>query len=106
MKWQRDTLFALFVAIGNGAVVGQEVSEFMGTKYAEFTDPFGYTWTINQLFEKSLMKSAINFTWSNMRAKQNRGFLICGISISTISQKNSNLSVFMSIMRNKCWHLF
>jgi|GEM_PF-1690847 len=36
-------------AIENGAVVGQEVSEFMGTKNAEITDPFGYTWTINQI---------------------------------------------------------
>lgn len=39
-------------AIESGAVVGQEVSEFMGTKYAEITDPFGYTWTINQVIRE------------------------------------------------------
>jgi uncharacterized glyoxalase superfamily protein PhnB len=35
-------------AVANGAVLGQEPSEFMGTRHAEITDPFGYTWTINQ----------------------------------------------------------
>lgn len=44
-----DTEAVLKRAVENGAVVGQEVSEFMGTKYAEITDPFGYTWTINQI---------------------------------------------------------
>ncbi|MEA5015518.1 MAG: VOC family protein [Candidatus Limiplasma sp.] len=36
----------------NGAVVGQETSEFMGTRHAEITDPFGYTWTINQILRE------------------------------------------------------
>lgn len=31
-----------------GAVDIQAASEFMGLYYAQFTDPFGYTWTINQ----------------------------------------------------------
>lgn len=47
-----DTEAVLKRAIENGAVVGQEVSEFMGTKYAEITDPFGYTWTINQIIRE------------------------------------------------------
>lgn len=47
-----DTEAVLKRAIENGAVVGQEASEFMGTKYAEITDPFGYTWTINQIIRE------------------------------------------------------
>ncbi len=47
-----DTEAVLKRAIENGAVVGQEVSEFMGTKHAEITDPFGYTWTINQIIRE------------------------------------------------------
>ena len=39
-------------AVENGAVIGQEVSEFMGTKNAVITDPFGYTWTINQIIRE------------------------------------------------------
>lgn len=44
-----DTEAVLKRAVEYGADVGQEVSEFMGTKYSEITDPFGYTWTINQI---------------------------------------------------------
>lgn len=47
-----DTEAVLKRSIDNGAVVGQEVSEFMGTKHAEITDPFGYTWTINQIIRE------------------------------------------------------
>lgn len=47
-----DVEVVLKRAIENGAVVGQEVSEFMGIKYAEITDPFGYTWTINQIIRE------------------------------------------------------
>ena len=39
-------------AIENGAVVGQETSEFMSTRHAEITDPFGCTWTINQIIRE------------------------------------------------------
>lgn len=47
-----DTEAVLKKAIENGASIGQEVSEFMGTKHAEITDPFGYTWTINQIIRE------------------------------------------------------
>lgn len=47
-----DTQAVLKRAVENGAVVGQETSEFMGTKYAEITDPFGYIWTINQIIRE------------------------------------------------------
>lgn len=47
-----DTEAVLKRAIENGASIGQEVSEFMGTKYAEIIDPFGYTWTINQIIRE------------------------------------------------------
>lgn len=47
-----DTDAVLKRAVDNGAVVGQETSEFMGTKHAEITDPFGYTWTINQIIRE------------------------------------------------------
>jgi PhnB protein len=39
-------------AVANGAAVGQEPSEFMGTRHAQITDPFGYTWTINQTLQE------------------------------------------------------
>ncbi|MDR1558404.1 MAG: hypothetical protein LBS84_01670 [Clostridiales bacterium] len=47
-----DTDATLKKAVENGAAVGQEPSEFMGTRHAEITDPFGYTWTINQIIEE------------------------------------------------------
>lgn len=45
----------------HGAVVGQEVSEFMGTKHAEITDPFGYTWTINQILQEYTYEERYQF---------------------------------------------
>lgn len=45
----------------NGAVVGQEVSEFMGTRHAEITDPFGYTWTINQVLREYTYEERYQF---------------------------------------------
>lgn len=45
----------------NGAVVGQEPSEFMGTRHAEITDPFGYTWTINQILKEFSFEQRYQF---------------------------------------------
>jgi uncharacterized glyoxalase superfamily protein PhnB len=56
-----DTEATLQKAKNNGAVVGQEPSEFMGTKYAEITDPFGYTWTINQIIHKVTFEERYKF---------------------------------------------
>jgi uncharacterized glyoxalase superfamily protein PhnB len=39
-------------ALEYGATIGQEISEFMGTRYCEITDPYGYTWTVNQIIRK------------------------------------------------------
>lgn len=36
----------------HGATEIQPPSEFMGMYHAQFTDPFGYTWTINQLLKE------------------------------------------------------
>lgn len=47
-----DTDATLKKAMANGAAVSQKPSEFMGTRYAEITDPFGYTWTINQILRE------------------------------------------------------
>lgn len=47
-----DTEAVLKRAVENGAVIVQDVSEFMGTKNAEITDPFGYTWTINRIIQE------------------------------------------------------
>ncbi|MBZ6526946.1 VOC family protein [Aerococcaceae bacterium DSM 111021] len=46
-----DVEVTLKKAIDNGAKVTQEPDVFMGTKHAEIVDPFGYTWTINQVIE-------------------------------------------------------
>ena len=56
-----DTEAVMKRAIENGAVIGQEVSEFMGTKNAEITDPFGYTWTINQIIREVSYKEPYQF---------------------------------------------
>jgi PhnB protein len=42
----------LNLARENGAEVLAEPSDFMGTRYAEIIDPFGYTWTINQILRE------------------------------------------------------
>ncbi|MGO4937957.1 VOC family protein [Fundicoccus sp. Sow4_H7] len=34
------------------SIVTQEIAEFMGTKHAIILDPFGYTWTINQIIDE------------------------------------------------------
>lgn len=38
-------------AVLNGAEVLQEPNEFMGVRNAIVLDPFGYTWTINQIMK-------------------------------------------------------
>lgn len=48
-------------AIENGAVIVQEISEFMGTKNAVITDPFGYTWIINQIIRELSYKKCYQF---------------------------------------------
>lgn len=42
----------LALAKQHGANISQEVSEFMGTRHGEIIDPFGYTWTINQVIRE------------------------------------------------------
>lgn len=44
-----------------GAVVTQEPDEFLGTKHAEITDPFGYTWTINQILREVSFEERYQF---------------------------------------------
>lgn len=36
----------------HGATEIQTASEFMGVRHAQFTDPFGYTWTIHQVLKE------------------------------------------------------
>lgn len=36
----------------HGATEIQTASEFMGVRHAQFTDPFGYTWTIQQVLKE------------------------------------------------------
>ena len=48
-------------AVEHGAVVGQEASELMGTRHAEITDPFGYTWTINQIVREVSFEERYRF---------------------------------------------
>lgn len=45
----------------NGAVIGQEPSEFMGVRHAEIIDPFGYTWTINQILQEITFEERYRF---------------------------------------------
>lgn len=47
-----DVEATLKLALDNGASMTQEMSEFMGTKHVEITDPYGYVWTINQVINK------------------------------------------------------
>lgn len=44
-----------------GATITQEINEFMGTKHAEIQDPFGYTWTINQVIEEVSFEERYQF---------------------------------------------
>ncbi|MGX7196179.1 VOC family protein [Enterococcus olivae] len=44
-----------------GATVTQEINEFMGTKHAEIQDPFGYTWTINQILREVSFEERYRF---------------------------------------------
>jgi uncharacterized glyoxalase superfamily protein PhnB len=48
-------------AVSLGASVGQEASEFMGVRYAEITDPFGYVWTINQILREVSFEERYRF---------------------------------------------
>lgn len=48
-------------ALENNAEVSQEVNEFMGTKHAEIIDPFGYTWTINQVIQEMTFEERYQF---------------------------------------------
>ncbi len=56
-----DTDATLKMAVENGAVIGQEVSEFMGTRHAEITDPYGYIWTVNQILEEITFEKRYEF---------------------------------------------
>lgn len=56
-----DAEATLKLAVQNGATVGQEISEFMGTQNAQITDPFGYTWTINQIIKEISYKERYQF---------------------------------------------
>lgn len=65
-----DTDAVLKKAVENGAVVGQEPSEFMDTRYAEITDPFGYTWTINQIIREISYEERYQFYVENQESKE------------------------------------
>lgn len=65
-----DTDAVLKKAVENGAVVGQEPSEFMGTRYAEITDPYGYTWTINQIIREISYEERYQFYVENQESKE------------------------------------
>lgn len=65
-----DTDAVLKKAVENGAVVGQEPSEFMGTRHAEITDPFGYTWTINQIIREISYEERYQFYVENQESKE------------------------------------
>lgn len=40
------------LAVEAGAEIVQEIDEFMGTRHFQLLDPFGYTWTINQVIKE------------------------------------------------------
>jgi PhnB protein len=56
-----DTDETLKKAVSCGATVGQEPSEFMGVRYAEITDPFGYVWTVNQILREVTFEERYRF---------------------------------------------
>jgi uncharacterized glyoxalase superfamily protein PhnB len=47
-----DVEATLKKALELGAIQGQEISEFMGVRHAEITDPSGYVWTVNQVLRE------------------------------------------------------
>ncbi len=47
-----NTDATLALARKHGAEVSVEPSDFLGTRYAEIIDPYGYTWTINQILRE------------------------------------------------------
>ncbi len=48
-------------AKANGADIIQEPAEFMGVKHAIIMDPFGYTWTINQVIREISFEEQYRF---------------------------------------------
>jgi predicted lactoylglutathione lyase len=67
-------------AVENGAVVCQEPAEFMGTRHAEITDPFGYTWTINRIIREISFEERYAF-YVNMQKERDmvNGIITDGI---------------------------
>lgn len=47
-----DVEATLQKAVDSGAQITMDLSEFLGTRHAQILDPFGYTWTINQVLHE------------------------------------------------------